>query len=178
MVFAVILTVTFFTLIYIFIFRKNDNASVTNEVDVDNTPKFSTDYLFGHPLIAKPEPVYLLREENDLIIIERNLYAQTSFSHKLGTIPLYAIAGIEVEDHSSVEKKFSLGKYMLVGTYAFAFPKKEERETGYLIIEWKINNTEYTALFLNKDEGALKRMQQARNVFLHWAQSARNEKTN
>ena len=148
--------------------RKGKNKS-EEQRDYANVSKFATDYLLGHPLLAKPEPVFLSREGDELTIIERSRYSQMRSSAKtLAAIPIRHISLIETSEHTEVEKKFSLGKYLLVGGYALSYPKSDETEVAYLVINWRINGNEYEALFMNKGKEATKIVEQARAVFLHW----------
>ncbi len=118
--------------------------------------KFSTEYLQGHPLLTEPALVYLIRQGDNIALIERKLYSDIPPYDTLATIPLQAIASIEVKDATEIEKEFSLGRFMLLGAWSFAFPKKTEPEVGYLIIRWRIEHLTYEAIFKNEGKDAQK----------------------
>lgn len=139
----------------------------------NTSSKFATEYLFGHPLINKPQLVYLLKNGEEINIVERSLYHNDPSYTQLGSIPLKSILSIDVEDHSVIEKKFSMGKYLLMGGYALAFPKQDKVDKAYLVIRWRIEHLESEAIFMNTGDDAAKNMQQARHVFLHWAATAK-----
>ena len=141
---------------FIFIITMMQNEPEEQHSTFQASQKFATEYLQGHPLLAEPSLVYLVKQEDDIALIERKLYSHTPPYDILATIPLGAITSIEAKDATEVEKEFSVGRFMLLGGWSFAFPKKTETEVGYLIIKWQIEHLAYEAIFKNEGRDAQK----------------------
>lgn len=153
------------------LFSKEEKWLPSKEQEVfEAAQKFSTQYLNGHPAIKAEEYVYLVKDANGINIVERKLYQDSPPHIIVATIPYKAVTSIEAGDGSHVEKKFSLGRFLVIGVYAFAWLKKQPKETGFLIINWKEAGTEYATIFKNEEKGALKDIAIARNAILHWIQ--------
>jgi len=170
MVIAIIVFVVLIILVAL-LFRKEKKIEDSQEqLSFKTTQKFPTQYISGHPEIKEAEYVYLVKEADEIKIIERKLYQESLPYATLAIIPYNTITSVEVEDQSAMEKKFSLGRFMLIGVYAFAWLKKEPKETGYLVIKWKDVLGEHATIFKNEEKGALKDVALARNAILHWIQ--------
>lgn len=151
-----------------FMLSKGEKKETTAEEDFHAVPKFATQHLAGHSGIGKNENVFLLRGEEALEVAERKLYVASSPYKIITTIPYTSITAVNAENHSGIKKIFSLGKFILIGVYAFAWLKKEPKERGYLVIKWMENGDEHAAVFMNEEEGALANVGLARKAILSW----------
>jgi hypothetical protein len=170
MIIAGIIAFVFLLVLAMILFGRKEQEIKTYQEPTGSASqqKFPTQHLTGHPSIEEEEYVYLLKEKEEIKIITRNLYQDNSSPNKLGAIPYKAITTIEAEDQSGIEKKFSLGKFMLLGAYAFAWLKKEPKEKAYLVIKWQKDGQEHTTIFRNEDEGALSNVNAACRAITSW----------
>ena len=126
--------------------------------------KFETEYLQGHPLLTEQCFVYLVKEEENIALVQRNLYTNKPPYQTLALIPLKFITAIEAMSAVEVEKEFSVGRFILLGTWSFLFPKKTEIEAAYLIIKWKVEHWTYEAIFRNEGDNAEKVVKAAQTM--------------
>lgn len=169
MIIAGIIAFVFLILLSVILFWKRENLPGPVQTREPVTQqKFATQYLTGHSSIKEEEYVYLVKQPGEIKIITRNLYQDNSSPQILATIPYNSITSIEAEDQSGIEKKFSLGRFMLLGAYAFAFLKKEPKERAYLVIKWKEHGQEQATIFSNEGKGALKDVALACNAISSW----------
>ena len=93
-------------------------------------------YVGGHPDIDKTiEGIAIRKQFNKLEINEfpNDLKLPTSIAY----IPIDKIIDIKVEDASSIERRLTVGRLLLVGIFAFAWKKKKKNELAFVTIEWK-----------------------------------------
>lgn len=174
-VIAVIAFVILIILVAILMHKEKTVEEPAEQSIFKATQKFSTQYIAGHPQIKEGEYVYLVKASDEINIVERKLYQNNPPYKTLTSIPYSAITTVETENQSGIEKKFSLGRFMLIGVYAFAWLKKEPKETGYLVIKWKDGVGEHATIFKNEEKGALKDVALARNAILHWIKQSQTK---
>ena len=115
------IAVVVFVIIVAVLFRKEQLPPITTEqLALNAAQKFPTQYISGHSEIREPLYVYLVKAPGEIQIVERKLYQDSPPYNTIATIPYTAIKGIETEDQSGIEKKFNIGRFMLIGVYAFA----------------------------------------------------------
>ena len=59
------------------------------------------------------------------------------FRKELGKIPRDSINQIIVEDRSKITQRLTMPRLLALGPFAFAFPKKQEHTSYYLLIDWE-----------------------------------------
>lgn len=62
---------------------------------------------------------------------------------ELGCIPLDGVVDVSLLDDSSVQRHFTMGRFLLLGPLALLFPKKTIREAYRLCIQWKNPKGDY-----------------------------------
>ncbi len=86
----------------------------------------------------------------------------------LGEIPSINIKNILVEDQSTVERRVTLGRMLLVGIFAFAWSKRQKNELAYLIFEWSDGRFEHETIFEFEGRDAMVKANTARNGVIKW----------
>ena len=62
---------------------------------------------------------------------------------ELGSIPLDGVVDVSLLVDSSIQRRYPIGRSMLLGPLVLLFPKKTVRETYRICIEWKEPKGEY-----------------------------------
>jgi hypothetical protein len=62
---------------------------------------------------------------------------------ELGRIPLVGLVDVSLLDDSSVQKRYTIGRSLLLGPLVLLFPKKTIREAYRLCIQWKNTKGDY-----------------------------------
>jgi hypothetical protein len=62
---------------------------------------------------------------------------------ELGRIPLDGVVDVSLLDDSSVQKRYTIGRSLLLGPLVLLFPKKTIREAYRLCIQWKNPKGDY-----------------------------------
>lgn len=121
-------------------------------------------YVAGHPNLDKPLKLStLIVKDQWLNIFEYpNGYDNEAPVHRAG-IQLSAINNVLIEDETTVERKVTVGRLLLVGVFAFALKKKKVNELAYLTIQWKDNKFEHETYFEFEGKDAMQKANTARN---------------
>lgn len=91
-------------------------------------------YLCGHPSIGSSKKIAASLKGEVITLISRDI---VDFDKPLGRINGSDIIDIYVEDKSTIEKRVTLGRVLLVGIFALAWQKKKKENHYYVVIEWK-----------------------------------------
>jgi hypothetical protein len=62
---------------------------------------------------------------------------------ELGSIPLDGVVDVSLLDDSSVQRRYPIGRSLLLGPLVLLFPKKTIREAYRLCIQWKDSEGDY-----------------------------------
>lgn len=62
---------------------------------------------------------------------------------ELGSIPLDGVVDVSLLDDSSVKRRYTIGRSLLLGPLVLLFPKKTIREAYRLCIQWKDSEGDY-----------------------------------
>lgn len=120
-------------------------------------------YVGGHPNLDKTiENVYYKKESTTLSLYEIPLM-KISIPEKIAEIPINDISNISIEDSSTIEKRITLGRVLLVGVFALAWRKKKKEELSFLLIEWKKGRFEHTTTFSFTGKEAFTKANSIRN---------------
>ena len=68
---------------------------------------------------------------------------------ELGRIPLDGVVDVSLLDDSSIQKRYTVGRSLLLGPLVLLFPKKTIRETYRLCIQWKDPKGEYQFTYIH-----------------------------
>ena len=121
-------------------------------------------YVGGHPSIDETvEGIAIRKNDKELRIYEfPNQMKMPIFKAE---IPIENITDIKVEDASSIEKKLTVGRLLLVGIFAFAWKKKKKNELAFVTIEWK-EKFEHNTVFSFEGKEAMQNANSARNQLI------------
>lgn len=122
-------------------------------------------YLFGHPDIdnSVENIIYLPNsKDNDLHLFSN----EAGFFKKEGTIPVMQIKNVSVEDASTIEKRVTVGRFLVMGVFAFFAKKDIKNELSYLIIEWNDGKFDHETIFEFQGKDAASRSHGAKNTII------------
>lgn len=103
---------------------------------------------FGLKAIDQSFKDAALRIENGNI----EIYQEPYFTYdpnvqRKGYIPIQSILNISIEDKSTIEKRVTVGRLLLVGIFALAWRKKDVKNSVFLIIEWQGGTFTHETIF-------------------------------
>ena len=150
--------------------EKNESAIKMKESGMNYVQFVSLGtYVGGHPGIDNNIDNIFCRKENEYLELYRIPVMDVSMPEKIAqsTIPINSINNITVEDASSIEKKVTLGRVILVGIFALAWRKKKKNELAFLVIEWKKGKFEHTTTFSFEGKNAMQIANTARNKIIN-----------
>lgn len=146
--------------------ERNESAIKMQEKGMDYT-EFTPlgTYVGGHPGIDNNLDKIFGRKEGENLELYRIPIVTVSMPMKIvqSTIPIESITNITVEDASSIEKRVTLGRVILVGIFALAWRKKKKNELAFLVIEWKKGKFEHATTFSFEGKDAMQSANIARN---------------
>lgn len=85
----------------------------------------------------------------------------------LGVIPCDAVSNVLVEDQSTIEKRITATRMILVGVFALAWRKKTKKELAYLTIFWNKGKFENETVFEFESKDSLARANKLRNAIIN-----------
>lgn len=121
-------------------------------------------YLAGHPNIddsVNKTLIYLKKDDPTLYFFKDN--DDFDPPTELGSIPTESITDIVAEDKSTMEKRVTVGRLLLVGIFAFAWKKKKVNESAFLIIEWNKGKFKNETIFEFEGRNAMSSANTVRN---------------
>lgn len=121
------------------------------------------EYTGGHPEIDKPSKVRL-RAEKKSILIKGMAIGNTG--KVIGEISGEKIKNILVENKSTVSRRVTVGRLLLVGVFAFAWKKKKTDNEYYVVVEWNDGRFDHETLFEFEGKGAQKDANEFRNYLI------------
>ena len=122
-------------------------------------------YIAGHPDINDPilkTSIYPI--DNRLEILFDAPFEQPV---EKGSIFNDSIKNILVEDRSTIEKRVTATRLVLLGVLALVFRKKEKNELSYLTIEWNDGKFDHETIFEFEGTGATQTAYYYRNNILN-----------
>ena len=112
--------------------RVQDNLKKQG-LNVNSFKKCGT-YVGGHPNLYKTIEGIAIRKNEKLLKIYE-FPNQLKMPIIRANISIESISDIKVEDASSIEKRLTVGRLLLVGVFAFAWKKKKKNELAFVTIE-------------------------------------------
>lgn len=122
-------------------------------------------YVGGHPNYDKEILGVSVRNEPDKF----SFYEQpTSISMPYHRFDIMKenIKSITIEDSSSIEKKVTLGRVLLVGVFALAWRKNKTKEVAFIVIEWSDGRFDHSTIFVNEGKLAMQQANSMRNFLI------------
>lgn len=77
-----------------------------------------------------------------------------------------SIRNITIEDASTIEKRVTLGRLVLVGVFALAWRKKEKNEVAFVVIEWNDGRFDHNTTFIHEGTNAMMVANKTRNMLI------------
>jgi len=124
-------------------------------------------YVGGHPDIDKVIELCSIYKKNDSLLIcepNYNLLPATK-----ARIPLTSIKNITIEDSSSIDKKVTLGRVLLIGVFALAWRKNKKDEHAFISIDWNDGKFDHSTLFSFEGKDAMQKANISRNKLIQMA---------
>lgn len=161
---------------------QNEVKKVTKieEIFVDSLQKKGIDisskiilgkYIGGHPEIDSTlQNVFSFKHRNRLTLYAK-LYKipgdiGTVYFKHITDISIDNIKGINIEDATSIDKKVTLGRVLLVGVFALAWKRQKKNEAAFLNIIWVDGKYEHETLFQFENKGSLQEANKVRNSLI------------
>jgi hypothetical protein len=127
--------------------------------------KIVSEFKMGTYLYGKQH--HTSKIENTIGYFNNNiLYISSELFHDYFSIHSKHIKGVSVENKSSIEKKVTFKRLMLLGVFAFAFKKDIENEVGFLVIEYTESDIPMEIIFQFDGKGAMSKAVEARIAIL------------
>ena len=118
------------------------------------------DYVSGHPNIdnSKNSVSYIISNNNiEFYDVQISLLAKT---------PLEQIKDVYIEDASTIEKRISAGRLLLVGVFALAWQKNKKNEMAFLILKLNDGRFDHECIFQFNGKDAISTANAKRNVLI------------
>lgn len=140
-------------------------------VPLDSSAIESGKYVMGHPDVDNAiEATFIAKKETDLEIVKavKIQYQPTYNYFSKAIIPIVGIKNVLLEDASSIEKRVTFQRMLLVGIFAFAWKQKKVNEVSYVIIEWNDGKFDHETLFQFEGKGAVVKGNTLRNSLIRF----------
>ena len=122
------------------------------------------EYVTGHPDLIKKMPLAFVKYNNDIAFFEWNSALQPGIKAK---IPVADITNILVEDKTTMEKRITATRLLLVGIFALAWRKKNKNPLAYITIQWNDGKFDHDTVF------EFKNIEEANKVYGELVKAAR-----
>ena len=150
----------------------NKDSSVKKELlnegfNINGLKPFGT-YVGGHPSKNEnSDHTYILKEDN-MIGFYKRLMAERP--NKIFSISVESITSINIEDATTMEKRITLGRVLLVGVFALAWKKKKKNELAFIVIDWNDGKFDHATTFSFDGSNAAQLANTARNELIKMCQ--------
>lgn len=126
-------------------------------------------YVGGHPQIDDVVDSVSLHPSDDAFEVFKTIWIQDKLyeiPEKIAAIKFDSIKNVTIEDSSSIEKKITLGRVLLVGVFALGWRKKKKNELAFLNIEWFDGRFNHSTLFSFESKDSFQKANKARNSII------------
>ena len=124
-------------------------------------------YIAGHPeLDDSIENTIIFPKKDSLFIMKKDKASLLVEIKENAKITKESIKNILVEDQSTIEKRVTVGRLLLVGVFAFALKKKKKNETAFITIEWNDGKFDHETIFQFEGTNAMQIANKARNKIM------------
>ena len=131
--------------------------------DLDKLVKLGT-YVGGHPDKNENADNCHVFKSGEILEFYRKVIAEKPV--KLFSIKNESIKAITVEDATTMEKKVTLGRVLLVGIFALAWKKKKKNEIAFVVIDWSDGRFDNATTFSFEGKVAMQQANTARNELI------------
>jgi hypothetical protein len=121
-------------------------------------------YVGGHPDRNENVDNCFANKESDTMVFYRKIIAEKP--ERKFSINIENIKNITVEDASSIEKKITVGRLLLVGVFALAWRKKKTNELAFVVTEWNDGKFDHSTTFSFEGKEAMTKANTARNSLI------------
>lgn len=125
---------------------------------------FAGKYAGGHPDIDKTLENCNIYLKNGILNI--CVYDVRQLLSTKAIIPVDSVKNITVEDSSSIDKKVTLGRVLLVGIFALAWRKNKRNEYAFVTIEWNDGKFDHSSIFAFEGKNAMQTANTTRNALI------------
>lgn len=163
----VIVILLFYMAIKMFKKQKKEKLLFAKDYDIKEFVK-SGSLIHGHPSVdnAVVNSGFIVKDDN----IELFQYFDEALNvvpKKVAFIPKKSIKNILVEDQSTIEKRITATRMVLVGVLALAWQKKEKKELSYLTIFWNDGRFDHETVFEFKNKNSIQTANNVRNKLIN-----------
>ncbi|MEI6143739.1 MAG: hypothetical protein WCP85_30955 [Mariniphaga sp.] len=167
----------FFGILFLFILgglivskQVKENEQSLKSKGFDLSAKIVTGkYVGGHPKIDNVLESTIIFPKDEYLQIMAYPSGITSMPVTKGIISIEKIKNITIEDNTSLEKRITAGRLLLVGVFALAWKKKKKNESAFLIIEWQDGKFGHETTFEFEGKGSMQNANTARNKLIEIA---------
>lgn len=121
-------------------------------------------YVGGHPDKNENADYCHVYKNGEILEFYRKVITENPV--KLFSIRNESIKGITVEDATTMEKRVTLGRVLLVGIFALVWKKKKKNEIAFVVIEWTDGRFENATTFSFEGKEAMQQANTARNELI------------
>lgn len=149
--------------------KKDANEILTKKGTSRDAFKSVGMYAGGHPSINDSKKYVYAFKEGDSISLYTEEVPDVSLPKKIegSEMLIESITDIKVEDSTTVERRITLGRMLLVGVFAFAWKKKKKDESAFVTITWSKGKFEQNTTFMFEGKNAYMRANVARNNLIN-----------
>lgn len=120
-------------------------------------------YLAGHPDINEP----IAKTDLYFRLASIDIFDSTTLTkRKVGSINKDCIKNVTIEDKTTIEKRVTVARLLLVGIFAFGWKKKKINELAYLVIEWNDSKFNHETIFEFEGNDAMAKANKSRNLLI------------
>jgi hypothetical protein len=120
-------------------------------------------YVGGHPALDDTIPLCHAYKKGTNLILTKGLGLEEVRGSE---IPISCIDNIILQDASTIDKRITTGRMLLVGVFALAWQKKEKNEMAFVEIQWHQGKFDHQTLFCFEGDGAFQHANKARNLLI------------
>lgn len=123
-------------------------------------------YVGGHPRMDDLiEFCSWYKKGNELIFCQKkNKYEE--YPKQAMSIPINAISDVVLEDSSTMDRRVTLGRALLVGVFALAWRKNKKNEMAFVAVEWRDGQFNHSTMFAYEGNGAMQKANTDRNAII------------
>ena len=132
-------------------------------IDIDDFVKIGT-YVGGHPNKNENSDYCFVDKSGKDLVFYRKIITEPPV--EIFRISIESVKNITIEDASSIEKKVTLGRVLLVGVFALAWKKKKKNEIAFVVIEWNDGRFDNSTTFSIEGSDSMQTANTARNELI------------
>lgn len=122
-------------------------------------------YVGGHPNIDNNIEDALIYVSDESFKIAKKISGKRPIAFYT-PIPIASIKNISLEDSTTIDKKVTLGRVLLVGIFALAWKKNKKNEMAFVSIDWNDGRFDHSTLFSFVGTDATQKANTARNKLI------------